>query len=402
MENVFERDQLFLEVWSQPVTALAKKYGLSDNGLRKVCNALEIPLPPRGHWARIAAGHKIQPPPLPPSEGRTTYVSNPSTDVLVASPRNDPWLAERLAFEQDPANRIVVADQLVRAHPLVVEAAKRIKAQIACIEKSRDHERRRAERAKGAWTGVNFDSLDNNSWSNYMGRGGIIDLPSDVLPTRVSIESVSRALILWDAVIKACEARKMTIQLAERRLRVICGAESVALRISEQVNQVDGRAITLPDVEFPPFGGVRRLATGSLRIFLCDHGEKKFSDTEDMLLEQQLNELFQSIYRAFVSQRIQHSIWAEKRRLEQIAKQEAERERVELAAHEAAIAAENRRIDQLVAEAGTWRQAELVRAYVANLQALAAGAPVSDDLQTWLEWAAGAADRLDPSKGRLG
>lgn len=58
-----EREKLFNEVWSEPMTTVAKRYGLSDNGLRKRCIKLEIPLPPVGHWAKIQAGKESAPKP---------------------------------------------------------------------------------------------------------------------------------------------------------------------------------------------------------------------------------------------------------------------------------------------------------------------------------------------------
>jgi hypothetical protein len=62
-----ERERLFNEVWSEPMTTVAKRYGLSDNGLRKRCIKFEIPLPPVGHWAKIQAGKESAPKPkLPP------------------------------------------------------------------------------------------------------------------------------------------------------------------------------------------------------------------------------------------------------------------------------------------------------------------------------------------------
>lgn len=69
----FEREKLFDEVWATPVTSLAKKYGLSDVGLRKICVTLEVPLPPRGHWAKLAAGKSVPKPALRETTARTTY-----------------------------------------------------------------------------------------------------------------------------------------------------------------------------------------------------------------------------------------------------------------------------------------------------------------------------------------
>jgi len=41
-----EREALYNEVWSEPMTTVSKRYGMSDNGLRKHCKTLGIPLPP--------------------------------------------------------------------------------------------------------------------------------------------------------------------------------------------------------------------------------------------------------------------------------------------------------------------------------------------------------------------
>ncbi|HTF40442.1 MAG TPA: hypothetical protein VK754_07605 [Propionibacteriaceae bacterium] len=59
------RAQLFERVWSQPVASLAVEWGLSGPGLKKVCRRLQIPVPPRGYWAKLKAGHRIKRPALP-------------------------------------------------------------------------------------------------------------------------------------------------------------------------------------------------------------------------------------------------------------------------------------------------------------------------------------------------
>jgi len=45
------------------MTALAGEFGMSDRGLAKLCARHHIPVPPRGYWAKVAAGEK---PPVPP------------------------------------------------------------------------------------------------------------------------------------------------------------------------------------------------------------------------------------------------------------------------------------------------------------------------------------------------
>jgi len=43
-----DREELFEHVWSRPVAMLAKEWGLSGPGLKKVCRRLAVPVPPRG------------------------------------------------------------------------------------------------------------------------------------------------------------------------------------------------------------------------------------------------------------------------------------------------------------------------------------------------------------------
>ena len=69
----FERDRLYEEIWSEPVSKVAKRYQISDVGLRKICIGLDIPVPPAGHWAKVAAGKTVKRPPLPCTKGPTTY-----------------------------------------------------------------------------------------------------------------------------------------------------------------------------------------------------------------------------------------------------------------------------------------------------------------------------------------
>ncbi|CAE6695808.1 hypothetical protein [Paraburkholderia domus] len=69
----FDRQKLYEEVWAEPVTKVSKRYGISDVGLRKICVGLDIPVPPVGHWAKLAAGKTVEKPALPASKGATSY-----------------------------------------------------------------------------------------------------------------------------------------------------------------------------------------------------------------------------------------------------------------------------------------------------------------------------------------
>ena len=60
MAHTLTRQELYEMVWAEPKTSLAKKFGVSDVWLSKICRAATVPIPPRGYWAKIAAG-KIPP-----------------------------------------------------------------------------------------------------------------------------------------------------------------------------------------------------------------------------------------------------------------------------------------------------------------------------------------------------
>jgi hypothetical protein len=59
------REELFDRVWSTAVSTLAKEWGLSGTGLKKVCRRLAVPVPPRGYWAKLKAGKPVRRPKLP-------------------------------------------------------------------------------------------------------------------------------------------------------------------------------------------------------------------------------------------------------------------------------------------------------------------------------------------------
>ena len=56
---VITRNELYDLVWTEPMIKLSKKYVISDVGLRKICDSMDIPLPRAGHWMKLQAGKKV-------------------------------------------------------------------------------------------------------------------------------------------------------------------------------------------------------------------------------------------------------------------------------------------------------------------------------------------------------
>ncbi len=61
----YDREKLYEEVWAEPVTAVAKRYGVSDVAIAKTCRKMHIPVPGRGYWNKVQSGQKMKKVPLP-------------------------------------------------------------------------------------------------------------------------------------------------------------------------------------------------------------------------------------------------------------------------------------------------------------------------------------------------
>ncbi len=61
----FSRLELYERVWTTPITRFASELGISDVAVAKACKRLDVPTPPRGYWARLAAKQKVRRLPLP-------------------------------------------------------------------------------------------------------------------------------------------------------------------------------------------------------------------------------------------------------------------------------------------------------------------------------------------------
>lgn len=59
------REKLYEEVWAEPMTKVAARYGVSSSFLARVCERLNVPRPSRGYWAQLEVGKASVKPVLP-------------------------------------------------------------------------------------------------------------------------------------------------------------------------------------------------------------------------------------------------------------------------------------------------------------------------------------------------
>ena len=78
------RQALFSDVWARPLSTIAPEYGLSDVGLRKICDRADIPTPGRGYWAKVASGKAFPRPQFRPARRPPNRTNGLATDHAIS------------------------------------------------------------------------------------------------------------------------------------------------------------------------------------------------------------------------------------------------------------------------------------------------------------------------------
>lgn len=404
-EVTFQREPLYEEVWSQPMTTLAAKYGLSDNGLRKVCIALDIPVPPRGHWARLAAGQRVERMPLPESSERKTFVARPparEADRQFRTEEDERWLAKCLAREGQEDLRIVVDPAPAKWHPQLRELRTRLQADQAQYEKElREHEREEARRAKSRQRAHSPD-YSGLVWSWRVRSGGVLLETHRAFPLRVTSTTWRAAMAVVNAVFFAAEKRGVAPTLDEKQGRFVLTLDgtSVYFAVRERFEEA-----WRDEVE--SWSGRTRKekytkGTGRLFIALYKNGwdYRQFHADENADLGDLSAILFAPLYRKVVEEREEQRAHAEQQRQQEIARhrqQEIERQRAAEAERQRELARlaaiEGHREAALLEEARAWEAVAALRRYIAARSETGA----CQTSPEWLSWAQDVAQRLDPT-----
>jgi hypothetical protein len=124
-----------------PASRLCAQYGISGRGLKKICDRLEVPCPPRGHWARLAAGQSVKQPPLPKASPGTplevTITPTPASSPTEPAPELDQETAEKLNGARAAAAHIGVSKTLHSPHWAIAAWIKKHEQQIEADKRDR-------------------------------------------------------------------------------------------------------------------------------------------------------------------------------------------------------------------------------------------------------------------------
>ncbi len=135
------REALYALVWSEPLSTVATRIGLSPNGLAKVCDRLLIPYPGRGYWSKgEAERQRLRPFLQPGPEGV-------EGEIVITGDRT-PSRRERtrLAPEERREQLLKAAAEIVAKEGLHAASMKRVARDVGISEaQAHNHFSRRAD-----------------------------------------------------------------------------------------------------------------------------------------------------------------------------------------------------------------------------------------------------------------
>lgn len=358
------REDLYRQVWETPMNRLAAQYGISGNGLAKICDRLQVPYPPRGYWAKKEAGKPTRQIQLPEARKGTpqqvTISPTPPRQEPV-KPVMTPEVQQGYETAMAKASSVTVPDTLRRAHPIIAEWVAEHARGIALAKR---------DRFASAFGPKPFTELEHR-------RHRILDTLFKELEKRGFKIKTERYHGTWLEI----------------------GGERVDFTLYEHIRQ-ERRPLT-PEQKRDRFYSNQkwtqvRVPTGNLLFVIKTHLgpgiPDKWSDAPDMPLEKHIGEIIATLSLA-------GPLLQEKRRIFQ----EQERQRLE---------AERRRQDEVdrrrrdkhrwrrfVELANQWEEAETARRFIAALQAMPPSGETSFGERShaeWLDWAQSRLKNYDP------
>jgi hypothetical protein len=242
------RRDLYDGVWSTPISKLARELDISDVGLAKACRRYNIPRPPRGYWAKLAAG-KAPPKPALPSAKIDTVELDAARHRIAETPK----------VEIDRAS--IKAAQAAQGEALTGVAA------------------------------VTFERLTNAKPS---ADGFVTCSTSRVIACSLSSAAVERACRVLDAIERAMAAAgaRLAHNQETKRVEVDVGGERLGISLAENYTRTETVEVD------PKYSWMRSRTftyhfTGELRLAITGDfsGRKSWADGKRSRLEEKVESI---------------------------------------------------------------------------------------------------------------
>ena len=368
-EIIFKREELYKQVWIAPVVHLAKEYGLSDVGLRKICKKMNIPLPNSGYWVRKQMGKAVDVPPLPAlGEYLESYRFFKKEKQKKPEIPLSTEVVKLIELEKHSDKKITVSEPTKRLHPLVSKALRTLKA-----DKYLDR------------------GLASTNWKE--------------LEIRVSPNSFERATKVMDTLVRALISRRLKIITKDRggeRPTVFVLGENIRFRLTEKVNRRKRTETELErlrkkadydwqvkEYEHTPTGRlVLTIADDTYRAFYRQYRDSKTKEVED-----QLNEFIACLYE--FSDVLKHRQIEKENYEKKMAEQEKKNQEESLKRWE-----EEREIEKILKWVESWEKSKSIRAFTDYYKEIVikdnGEIKAGSELEKKLNFMYEIADRFDP------
>lgn len=232
-----KRRELYAKVWQTPLSKLGPELGFSDVGLARLCKRHNIPVPPVGYWAKLAAGQRPPQPPLPtPGDDFTVPLPTPRE---IARRNAGRQRAQQLTSATSEAKRAVpvlaveLRPTLDGCHPAVSKTAKFFAGIQPAIEK--------ADKAAARSTRLGEPNL---SWflrpkTTY---GRYTSDEDGCLRIAATLTQIDWILRFHDGLIRALVLSGCKVQARHEQrshwFEVQCAGEAVRLSFAEEYDKV--------------------------------------------------------------------------------------------------------------------------------------------------------------------
>jgi hypothetical protein len=198
----FTRKELYELVWSIPMTKVAKQFGLSDVGLRKICIKHDIPTPPLGYCAKLQFGKPAKQAPFPPT-------ANSGCDRVYISVSAVREMPEQVIAAEKKARQSL--DVIIGVPDILPKALHRVAASTKRI--------------------LRAAKTDDEGFIGTAGTAGTI-------PVFVARSNIMRATAIIDTIVRAVEGRGQQITDADGGVDFHVDGELLKLSLHETKKQM--------------------------------------------------------------------------------------------------------------------------------------------------------------------
>ena len=351
MENtILTRQELYDLVWENPLSKLAKKYNLSDNGLRKVCKKLDIPLPKNGHWQKIQYNKKVSKEKLPLNNTVETSITlkfRDNSETIINGIENE---LNQLTKEIKNVlkDTIIFPEKLTRPLQLIVDTK---------------------------------NDLKTKEPSYYHNIKGLLNTSPGVLNITVAQQNVKRALLFMDIFIKAIKKRGHNLVIKEGT-KVVIDNVLLDIGLRERLKRTVVKGTHWDTTELNP--------SNILSLRLDAYPAVEWTDTNTNKLEDKIPNIIAKLELQAVKEKkeaiereIRHIEYERQRKIEQDFKARKEQEII--------------KTKILFSDAEKFDKATIYRNFIAATEQKATKENnLTEELKEWIKWANEKADWFDP------